>query len=544
MQIFGDKIFKNKSETIEAFNNEEFAEAFKKIEKYRQTHFLLGYIRYEAKEIFLKKQLQSKAPLLYFEVFEKYENFIPKQAENIYINPKPVMGFSEYKEKIEKIKYEIQEGNTYEVNFTHDFPVKYQGDDFELFNHLLYRQKTPYCAFLKNKYDTVLCFSPELFFELDNKNHIITKPMKGTVKRGLSEKEDLALKTFLQNDEKNRAENTMIVDLLRNDLGKIAVAGSVKATKLFAVETYPTLHQMISQVEADLKDDTSLLEIFEAIFPCGSITGAPKISTMNIIDRLEIGQRDIYCGAIGLISPQGALFNVPIRILQKSTGENIFRYRSGGAVVWDSTAKDEWEETITKAKFLTPDFEILETIRIQNKTALFEKEHLQRMEAAAKYYSVPFDRNRIKLNLENDCMARILLSQKGYVKIEYKKITDNSIDKIKISDKTVNSQDEFLYFKTTFRPYYSVNYSQIYDEIYFNEKRELTEGSRTNIFLEINGILYTPPLDCGLLNGIYRQKLLNENKCAEKILYREDLLKADKIYCANSVRGLKEVKLI
>ena len=191
--------------------------------------------------------------------------------------------------------------------------------------------------------------------------------MKGTVKRTENIEEDIK---FLQNDEKNRAENVMIVDLLRNDLGRIAKTGSVKVSKLFEVETHKTLHQMTSQIEADLKDSVKLYDIFKAIFPCGSITGAPKISTMRIIDKVEKGSRGIYCGAIGVISPDETTFSVPIRILQKQSGN--FKYRVGGAIVWDSDIQDEWEETLTKTKFLNENFQLVETIKRRDFACAFQ----------------------------------------------------------------------------------------------------------------------------------------------------------------------------
>lgn len=342
MSIYSDKIFKNPIKILKAFNNSEFKAAFNEIEKLCKKYFLLGYIRYEAKEIFLNNQIQSPLPLLYFEVYETYEKYLPQKSKDTKLKITPKIHFREYSTAIEKIKNEIKNGNTYEVNYTYDFEIenKSKHSNIEIYEHFLSEQKTPYNTFIENEYETLLSFSPELFFELED-NHIITKPMKGTIKRGKTEKEDLQLKTYLQQDEKNRSENVMIVDLLRNDLGRIAQTGSVKVTKLFEIETHKTLHQMTSQIEADLKEDTTLYDIFYAIFPCGSITGAPKISTMQIIDSVEIGSRGIYCGAIGLITPQSTTFSVPIRILQKPNTENKFQYRVGGAVVWDSTAQDE-----------------------------------------------------------------------------------------------------------------------------------------------------------------------------------------------------------
>ncbi|MFR1672675.1 MAG: aminodeoxychorismate synthase component I [Candidatus Gastranaerophilaceae bacterium] len=545
MQIYSDKIFKNPIKIIKAFSNEEFKRAFEEIEKYKSRFYLLGYIRYEAKEIFLGNQILSDLPLLYFEVFEDYETYIPSEHQNINLTLEPQILFSDYKKAVEKIKEEIACGNTYEVNYTYDFRIPYNGDEFMLYEYFLKKQKTQYNTFIKNDYETLLSFSPELFFELE-KNHIITKPMKGTVKRGNTKQEDENLKKFLFNDEKNRAENVMIVDLLRNDLGRIAKTGSVNVSKLFEIETHKTLHQMTSQIEADLKENTKLYDIFKAIFPCGSITGAPKISTMKIIDAVEKDKRGIYCGAIGFISPQKSIFSVPIRILQKQNSDNFYKYRVGGAIVWDSSIQDEWEETYTKTKFLNGDFQLIETVRIENGKMLFKEEHFQRLKNSAKNFGFKYTQPHI--NPHQDGILRILLNKNGELSYEYKDLTYSQTNKIAISPIIISSKNNLMYHKTTFRPWFYESYAkikngEIYDEIFFNENNELTEGARSNIIVKINSNYYTPPLCCGLLNGIYRQKLINEGFCKEKILYKKDLLNCEKIFCINSVRGMVEVEL-
>lgn len=545
MQIYSNKLFKNPIKIIKAFNNEEFIKAFAEIEKYRKDKYLLGYIRYEAKEIFLDNKITSKNPLLYFEVYEDFEEYTPSKHNDINIDISPCTHFSEYSLAFKKIKDEIADGNTYEVNYTCCFDVKCSCDDLTLYEFLLERQTTPYNTFIKNEYETLLSFSPELFFELKD-NHIITKPMKGTIERGKTSEQDDEFKNFLYNDEKNRAENVMIVDLLRNDLGRIAKTGTVEVTKLFEIETHKTLHQMTSQIEADLKENTSLYDIFQAIFPCGSITGAPKISTMKIIDKIEKGRRNIYCGAIGFITPKDIIFSVPIRILQKENHQTNFKYRAGGAVVWDSNIQDEWEETYTKIKFLNSDFKLIETIKVENRKLLFEEEHFERLKKSAEHFGFTYKKPNIKP--EKDGILRILLSKNGSYELEYKEIIETADNMITISPIKINSSNGFMYHKTTYRPWFAESYEKIsngviYDEIFFNEKGELAEGSRSNIILDLNGKLYTPPISSGILNGIYRQKLISEGKCIEKILYLNDIFDADNVYCVNSVRGIKKVVL-
>lgn len=556
MQIFAGKKFENPIKIIEAFDKKSFVEAFSQIEIYRKTHYLLGYVRYEAKDVFLDKDIKSKYPLLYFEVYESKcmgEFCLQNSPQEISLNPHATIDYKTYKKAIEKIKKEIANGNTYELNYTYDYKIETKMDGFELYKSILPRQKTPYNAYIKNKYEEILSFSPELFFELENYK-IRTKPMKGTIGRGKDPQEDEANIEFLKNDIKNRAENVMIVDLLRNDLGRIAKTATVKVEKLFEIETHKTLHQMTSEITAQLKENTTIFDIFKAIFPCGSITGAPKISTMEIIDSVEVGKRNIYCGAIGLISPEKTVFSVPIRILQKPNNQKYFLCRVGGAIVWDSTAKEEWDETLTKIKFLNmdvgwdyhpTDMKLVETILVQNGKMKYKKEHLQRMKKSSKKLGFKFNPELLKIQPEKDGVLRILLDKEGTFETQYLPLEKIKTNKISVSKVPVSSNESMLYHKTTFRPWYDeamekIKSGAVFDEIFFNEKGELTEGARSNIILEINGKWYTPPLSCGLLNGVLRQKLVKQAKVQEKKLHLEDLKKADKIYCINSVRGIVE----
>lgn len=551
MQIYSNKVFKNPKYTIKAFSGEDFSDAFLKLEELKNDYFLVGYIRYEAKNVFLGQKYFSKLPLIYFEAYENFEEFEPDKFSNdVYLNPKISLEFEKYKEKIEKIKDEISNGNTYEVNFTLDFDIDTKYLPNEIFNSLLKVQKTPYCALLSNAFEDIISFSPELFFKLEG-NKIVTKPMKGTICRGKSEIEDIKNKEFLKNDPKNRAENVMIVDLLRNDLGKISKTGTVCASKLFEIEEHKTLFQMTSTVTSELLDNVSIFDIFKAIFPSGSITGAPKISTMEIIDELEAGKRGVYCGAIGIINKKFMEFSVPIRILQKSKNENTFKYRAGGAIVWNSNAKDEYDEVKLKAKFLSSNikpFKILETILVSKNCPEYFLEHINRMKNSAKYFDFKFNEEILNLKFQDDGIYKVLLSKNGEFEILKRELLPNSTNKIKIADTKVSNKNIFLYHKTTNRAHFDktmekIKKGEVFDEIYFNENGEITEGARSNIVLEINGKYYTPPVSSGLLAGVLRQKLLFENKIEEKVLKIEDLTSANKIFCINSVRKIVEVKL-
>ncbi len=547
MIIYRSQLFQNPVKVFKAFNHSEFFAMLDEIESLSKTYYAVGYIRYEAKNLFFDESYTNDSPLLYFEVFDKYEEYIPKNQQSYSLNPIPSISFEEYEYAINTVKNEILNGNTYEVNYTYDWLVDFRDEELSLYDYLLSRQKTPYNAFFKNEYDTVLSFSPELFFEIKDR-HILTKPMKGTIARGRDYIEDKTNIEFLKNDIKNRAENVMIVDLLRNDLGRIARTGSVKAEKLFEIETHKTLHQMTSEVEADLKDDVSLADVIKAIFPCGSITGAPKISTMNIIDKVENGSRDIYCGAIAYLSPDELVCSVPIRILQRKTGDTTFKYRVGGAIVWDSSAQDEWEETITKTKFLQDDYSLVETVKVTNKKIFLAEEHFARLKQSALELGFKFNEEILNIRPERDGILRILLHKNGDFQTELRQFERTHINNVRISPVKISSKNYLLKYKTTYRPFYIDTYKKIvagevYDELFFNERGELTEGSRTNILVESGGKFYTPPLKCGLLNGVLRQSLLDAGVCSERVMYLEDIINADAIYCINSVRGIKKVYL-
>lgn len=547
MQRYANMAFESPVEVIEAFDTDGLVDAFKRIEQAWQSRTLLGYIRYEAKNALLDRAFRSKLPLLYFEVHQAALPTTPAVRPCIPLTAIPSIDFATYRDALLKIKEEIAEGNTYQVNYTYDSRLRTSLAPLDLYEMLLPRQTTPYTAFIENQYESILSFSPELFFEIEGRT-IRAKPMKGTASRGKDSAEDDANRVGLQEDAKNRSENVMIVDLLRNDLGKVATPGSVKVTQLFEVETHSTLHQMTSEIVAELKESTSLWEIFKALFPCGSVTGAPKRSTMTIIDVLEKGPRGVYCGAIAFLQPGRATFSVPIRILQRTRDETDYRYRVGSGIVWDSNPQQEWLETQTKTAFLQSDYQLLETIRVADGAWLYGEEHLVRMEQSAKALGLPFQKPAITCQ-HPDGILRLLLARDGTFTTELHPDKGILSTRVAIAPHCVASFEPLLRHKTTYRPWYAENSDKIragelFDELFLNEHGEVTEGSRSNLFAQINGVLYTPPLACGLLNGILRQQLLNEGKCQERSLRLEDLQKAEHLFCGNSVRGLVEVQLL
>jgi len=386
--------------------------------------------------------------------------------------------------------------------------------------------------------------------------------MKGTVRRGFSAQEDLSHIEFLKNDIKNRAENLMIVDLLRNDLGKICKPGTVITEKLFEVETHPTIHQMTSTISGALKNGIRYSELIKSIFPCGSVTGAPKIRTIEIIHEQEAGPRGVYCGALGYISPRRkATFNVPIRTLQKSSSEEAWRFRVGSGIIWDSVDSEEWKECAEKCRFLEhemPDFEIVETLLFKNKYA-FAKDHVARMQSSAEFFNYPISKQSQKklmadiarlLQPDMAYKIRILLNKSGQLRWEQSVLTpiEHPHALLRVSPTPLDETNLFLFHKTTHRPWYgeamkTISAGACYDILYCNSKNEVCEGAISTIFIEKGGKLCTPPVSCGLLPGVLRKNLLRSGRCKEQVLYLDDILSADTVYCGNSVRGLQKVTI-
>ncbi|RKY93261.1 MAG: aminodeoxychorismate synthase, component I, partial [Ignavibacteriae bacterium] len=400
--------------------------------------------------------------------------------------------------------------------------------------------------------------SPEKFFSVKG-NEISSKPMKGTIKRGLNHTTDLETEKELANSQKNRAENVMIVDLIRNDLGRIAEYGSVSVPKLFSTEKYESLFQMVSAISAKLKKEVSLGTILKNIFPCGSVTGAPKIRTMEIINELEKEERGIYTGSIGMFNKDEANFNVAIRTLTVNKKNGNGELGIGAGIVWDSEPQKEYEETLLKSKFLAePEnyFDLIETMLLKKGKILFLEEHIERLRLAAEFFLFNFNEKRTRkfindkiaeLNAGKKYKIKLILNKWGRIEIEIFDLPSaEKIVKIIISDKIINTQNRFQYFKTTNRKLYDDEYQKysvrgFFDVIFLNEKNEVTEGSITNIFLRKGNSWFTPSLTSGILNGIYRGDLLNQHNMKEKEISLENLLKADEIKLVSSVRG--EVKV-
>ncbi|MBI1956797.1 MAG: aminodeoxychorismate synthase component I [Acidobacteria bacterium] len=464
----------------------------------------------------------------------------------------------DYRARVEQIREYIADGHTYQVNFTDKLLFNFSGTPLALYEKLRSNQKVAYAAYLNLGHAAVLSFSPELFFRLDGRR-VVTRPMKGTVSRGRFLAEDARRRLWLDASEKDRAENVMIVDLLRNDLGRVCEPGSVQVESLLAVERYETLFQMTSTVVGTLRRNVCLRELFAAIFPSGSVTGAPKLRTMQIIHELERGPRGVYTGAIGFMTPSGeAAFNVAIRtvLLRGTQGE----MGVGSGITFASDPASEYDECRLKARFLVEpaaEFQLIESIRWDGEYRLLDL-HLERLRASAEYFGFSWDESRLQAALRENASrldssqvfkVRLLLSESGGISIE-NTVPTSVHGMVAIAPIRVNSADRFLFHKTTRRELYDRLLAEarqrgLDDYIFLNERSEVTEGAIHNVFVAIGDRLYTPPVECGLLPGIFRGQLLENNPLAEeKVLLLDDLHRADGVFLCNAVRGLQPVSLV
>jgi para-aminobenzoate synthetase/4-amino-4-deoxychorismate lyase len=524
--------------------------------------YAAGYVAYEAAPAFdraLVVRPGACMPLVWFGLFDAPSEFTPTGDGEFRISEwMPSIRRDEYDRHIWTVRERIARGDTYQVNYTLRLTASFEGDEFAFYERLRGAQRTRFGAYVDDgERFRILSASPELFFRRRGAS-IITRPMKGTVRRGRWRGEDARLAAWLAGSEKNRAENVMIVDLLRNDLGRIAETGTVRVSSLYEVERYPTLFQMVSTVAATLRPATTLEEIFAALFPCGSVTGAPKVSTMRLIASLEDSPRGVYCGAVGFVAPGGdAVFNVAIRtvVIDALTGAAV--YGIGGGVTWDSTADDEYAEALDKASLLAEearDFDLLETMRLEDGRYHLLEDHLARLAESAEYFDIPLSVEHVRAALADHAdsfpsgarRARLLVSMDGRARVESEAITEThtGVLNVALARTPVSKSEHFLYHKTTRRRLYDERRAEdleAFDVLLWNEEGELTEFTNGNLVLEFDGGRWTPPRECGLLAGTFRAELLRRGEIGERVLTRADIRRASRCWLINSVRGWMEV---
>ena len=562
--------------------------AMQEIEKLIDTDSLhaAGFVSYEAAPAFDKALIahstQDGFPYLWFGLYPAPrvvtlpEPFDQTQGRSDPVKETlswlPTIDRNTYNTAIRQVKEYIAEGRTYQVNYTMRLGTEFNSNSWKFFLHLAQTQNN-HAAYIDTGRYVIASASPEIFFQLDG-DTLTGRPMKGTVKRGRTTLEDKEKAEWLHNSEKNRAENVMIVDMIRNDMGRIARIGSVHVPELFTTEKYPTLWQMTSTVKATTH--ASITDIFKALFPCASITGAPKVSTMRIISELESTPRRIYTGSIGHIAPnRKAMFNVAIRTALIDKETQTAEYGVGGGIVWDSTSTDEYAEALLKARVLTedvPQFSLLETMLWTPEDGFFLRDkHIARLLDSAEYFDfhilcrdgvppplhVKEFLNEISSQFASSQRVRLLLDKHGNLTHEAKPFqvsTNNPPMKVCLAKEPVNSGNIFLLHKTTHRDVYNqascsfggsaLEEQDHHDDVLlYNEKNELTEFTIGNLVVEMDGKLYTPPMSCGLLAGTFRAHLLETGQVEERIIQVGELSNATKIFLVNSVRKWQRVDM-
>jgi len=527
----------------EVFDVLEFAES-----EARSGSNVAVMLSYEAAPAFdsaLITHEPTEFPLAWAAVFEEPFEFAQESSRVALNTWTPRVSRDEYEAAVARIHDHIAAGDTYQVNYSFPLTSSFSGDPYAWYRSLCLAQGAPYSVYLDLGRFKVLSLSPELFFERRG-NHAVARPMKGTIRRGRWLQEDREFADALQQSTKDRAENVMIVDLLRNDLGKVSVPGSVRVSSLFDVERFETVWQMTSTVESTLRDGTSLVELMTALFPCGSVTGAPKIRTMQIIRELERFPRGAYTGAIGFLRPGGdCVFNVAIRTVVVDTETNVATCGVGGGVVIDSTAEREYEECLVKSRFLRVapvEFQLFESILLEDGEYFLLDRHVQRLRDSAEYFGFSFREARIRTDLERIAAdrplgawkVRLMLWKNGRVETDVSVVGPVEARRVALATEAVDSSDRFLFHKTTQR-------AQAENTIFWNERGEITESNIANVVVSIDGELYTPAVECGLLAGTFRNQLLAEGKIKERVITIDELQEAKEFFLINSVRKWMKV---
>ena len=569
------RLYENPREVVVARTVDEVLPALERIDNLRGAGLhLAGYLAYEA-GLALEPKLAAltpprtgaTGPLVWFGAFDSYRElasgevpaWLAEQATGpAQVGPlDPQLSAGGYARAFAALQDRIAAGDIYQANLTFALAGSYRGDPLALYAAARPAAGAGYGGVVYDGSHWLLSFSPELFFA-ERDGAALVKPMKGTRPRGRNAAEDAALKAELEASEKDRAENLMIVDLLRNDLSRVAVAGSVKVDHAFAVESYPTVHQMVTTVRAKLTDGTSAVDMLRALFPCGSITGAPKIRAMELIDETERDARGPYCGAIGRIDAEGdAAFNVAIRTLRLTPSENQ-RGRAvlgvGSAIVADSEVLTEWRECLVKGGFVrlaAGGADLIETMRFtpEDGIALLEL-HLERIKASAAELGFSFDRHAVRNAIQALCFeadapakVRLLTSRSGAYCLELGELPAPLAGPVAcaVLPLPVDAGDWRLRHKSSDRHFYEAALAAAQgagaqEALLIRDDGLLTEGSFTSLFVERDGQLLTPPASLGLLPGVLRRSLIEQGRAVESELTFADL--AGGFLIGNALRGL------
>jgi para-aminobenzoate synthetase/4-amino-4-deoxychorismate lyase len=511
----------------------------------------------------------AELPLAWFALFERKEDLPPLEPARL--DPpgsagspwRPSVDRATYDAAVERIRELIAAGHTYQVNHTIRLRAMIRGDERGFYRDLCLAQRGGYAAFLDLGRYRVLSASPELFFRIDGER-ITTRPMKGTAPRGrwLAEDEEIAAR--LVASSKDRAENAMIVDLLRNDLGRICRTGSVEVERMLEAERFETVWQLTSTIEGDLRPEITLLDTFRALFPSGSVTGAPKVRTTRIIADLEDSARGPYCGAIGYLAPAEsgeprASFNVAIRTVVLDAQTRTAEYGVGGGITHDSSASAEYEEIVAKARVLTdvrPAFELFESLaHVPSEGFRHLDKHLERLAGSAGYFGFRFEPEaaaaalkRAVAEVAGPSVIRLTLARDGELSTDVRQLppTDDAV-RVALDDEPVDPSDVWLFHKTTRRAPYERRRERrpdVDDVLLVNDHSEVTESTIANLAVRLDGVWVTPPVDAGLLPGTYRNVLLGEGRLTERPITVDELRGAGELALVSSVRGWRPAALV
>ncbi len=469
----------------------------------------------------------------------------------------------EYQGRVETIRAHIATGETYQTNLTVRMRGRLQADPLDLYRDLALSQRGAYNAYLDLGRFVIASASPELFFRR-RRDEVLLRPMKGTAARGRDAEQDRSRASALHADPKERAENVMIVDLVRNDVSRIARTGTVRVPALLTVERYATVLQLTSDVTAQLRPGTGLAELFTALFPCGSVTGAPKARTMALIRELEDTPRGVYCGTIGWVAPPtediSASFSVAIRTAVIDRRDQTAVYGTGGGITWSSEPAAEHREVLAKTVILHPrtPFHLFETMRYRCGLGIANHDHhLARLAASARHLGFRFDETRADAELErrlsahrprSDVLVRLRLERDGSVDVDLAEAPARGTPcTAGLDDDPVDPESWWLFHKTSLREPYEERRSRrrdVDDVLMVNTRGELTEATTANLAIRLDGRWYTPPLDSGCLPGTERARRIAASTLYERVVVPADLNRADAIVLLSSLRGARIVTAV
>jgi para-aminobenzoate synthetase/4-amino-4-deoxychorismate lyase len=524
--------------------------------------FVAGFLAYEAAAAFGLSTRAPEAggpPLAWLGVFEAPREVEPPRAEVGGSLPdvrwEPALDAAGHAEALAAIHERIAAGDTYQANFTFPLRAPLVEEPLALFARLLAVQRPRHAALLDLGRFAAVSASPELFFRREGAV-LTARPMKGTAARGPTPEDDEGRAVALRDSEKERAENLMIVDMLRNDLGRVADVGSVCVPALFEVERYPTVLQMTSTVTA--RSRAPLSAVVAALFPCASVTGAPKKRTMEIVAAAETAPRGVYTGAIGWAGPDGtASFNVAIRTVVADRERGLATFGVGSGVVADSVAAREYEECLLKARVLAePPFALLETMAYVPGEGYRRLEgHLARLARSARHFAFPLDTKRFEEALRDAARdevalrARVLLHADGRVEVQTGSLPPSPARPLRvgIAARPVDPESVWLHHKTTRREAYDeavLSRPDCDDVLLWNDRGELTESSVANVIVEVGGQRLTPPLACGVLPGVERARAVSEGRAREAVVRLADLRPGQRLWLVSSLRGVREARLV